>query len=102
MILSFLDVVDGRPEAFKILQTCLNTIFDFCAPCSWDAVVRVDTLRLLLQRAVKERNVDCITSFGAGVCRSERDMTFRMPVLRCSNKRPLMLVKQVVDLWQNG
>lgn len=102
MILCFLNVVDGRPEALKILQTRLDTIFNFCAPRSWNAVVRVNTLRLLLQRTVKESDVDCIASFGAGMRRSEGDMTFRMPVLRRGNEWPLVIVKQIVNLWQNG
>lgn len=99
MILCFLDVVYGCLIAFKILQARLDTIFDLCTPSSWNAVVCVDTLRLLLQRTIEEGDVDCITSFGTGMRRSEGDMAFGMPVLRCSNEGPLVIVKQVVDLW---
>lgn len=36
------------------------------------------------------------------MCRGKRDVLFRMPVLRRSDEGPLMAVKKLVHLWQDG
>lgn len=102
MVLCFLDIVHGGAITFEILQARLDSVFDLSAPCSWNAVVGIDALSLLLQRTVEEGDVDSIARFSAGVRRSEGDMAFRMPILRRGDKGPLMNVEQIIDLWQDG
>lgn len=102
MVLCFLDIVHGSAITFEILQARLDSVFDLRAPRPRNAVVGIDALGLLLQRAVEEGDVDSIARFSAGVRRSEGGMAFRMPILRRCDKGPLMIVEQIVDLWQDG
>lgn len=98
-VLCFLDIVHGGSVSLEVLQARLDSVFDLSAPGPRYTMVGVDTLGLLLQGAIEESDIDSIAGLSTRVRRSEGDMAFRVPILRCSDEGPLMIVKQIVDFW---